>query len=298
MRLLAFAAMVLASYGLAPMGVAAANETNEVPFKLYRGYVIVARGSIGNLRNLNFLIDTGAVPSVLDRRIAKKLHLTGSFEKLSLFTNELEAQRVIAPEVSLGPFHADALPAVVGNLSFAEKNLGIQVDAVIGLDLLNQSAFTIDYGARKITVGPIDLSLERIPYEAHAGYAVVEMKIGQRNLGLLVDTGASELMLFEGATRGCPEAVTSVGTRTGSNMGGEIRVQEVRLAQAYLGSMAWGTRHVFMMTEGGERQPDGLRGLLGVASLNARRVGFDPEHKIFAWDMQGGSAQLPGEARR
>lgn len=72
----------------------------------------------------------------------------------------------------------------------------------------------------------------------------------------------------------------------------------MRLAQAYLGSMAWGTRHVFMMTEGGERQPDGLRGLLGVASLNARRVGFDPEHKIFAWDMQGGSAQLPGEARR
>ena len=124
MRLLAFAAMVLASYGLAPMGVAAANETNEVPFKLYRGYVIVARGSIGNLRNLNFLIDTGAVPSVLDRRIAKKLHLTGSFEKLSVFTNELEAQRVIAPEVSLGPFHADALPAVVGNLSVRGEKPG------------------------------------------------------------------------------------------------------------------------------------------------------------------------------
>ena len=55
----------------------AADSPNEVPFKLYRGYVIVVRGSIGGLKNLNFLVDTGAVPSVVDARIARKLHLRG-----------------------------------------------------------------------------------------------------------------------------------------------------------------------------------------------------------------------------
>src|SRR4051794_30344685 len=53
------------------------STPNVIALKLYRGYTIVARGSIGNLKNLNFLIDTGAVPSILDRRIAKKLRLTG-----------------------------------------------------------------------------------------------------------------------------------------------------------------------------------------------------------------------------
>jgi Aspartyl protease len=205
---------------------------------------------------------------------------------------------VIAPDVNLGPFHADALPAVVGNLSFVEENLGTRVDAVVGLDLLNQSAFTIDYGSKKLTLGSMDPSLARIPYEAHAGYAVIEMKIQRRSFRLLVDTGASDLMLFEDATRDCPDAVTRIGTRTGSNMGGEMRVQEVKFAEAYLGSMPWGTRHVFIMRDSGENQPDGLGGLLGVASLNSRRVGFDPEHKVFGWDTQGWPLQFAREARR
>ena len=273
---------------LAARVVLAADSANEVPFKLYRGYVIVARGSIGNVRNLNFLIDTGAIPSVLDRRIAQRLHLTGAVEKLSVFTQELDTERVIAPDVNLGPFHADALPAVVGNLSFAEKILGTRVDAVVGLDLLGQNAFTIDYQSKKIIVGPIDPSLAGIPYEAHPGYAVVEMKIQQRSLRLLVDTGASDLEFFEAATRDCPDAIRIIGTQTGSNMGGEIRFQHVELADAYLGSMPWGTRHAFILPDSGENQPDGLRGLLGVASLKARRVGFDPEHRIFAWDTPNG----------
>jgi predicted aspartyl protease len=296
MRWVTLAAVVLAAC-VAPQVVLAADSTNEIPFKLYRGYAIVARGSVGNLKNLNFLIDTGAVPSVLDRRVAQKLHLTGTVEKLSVFTQKLETERVIAPDVNLGPFHADALPAVVRDLAFAEEALGTRVDAIVGFDFLNQSAFTIDYQSKKVTVGPIDPLLAAIPYEAHPGYALVEMKIQQRSLRLLVDTGASDLVLFEGATRDCLDAIRSVGTRTWSNMGGEIRVQQVQLADAYLGSMPWGTRDVFILPDSGGNQPGGLRGLLGVASLKARRVSFDPEHRIFAWDTQSGPVQLAREAR-
>ena len=48
--------------------------------------IIVAHGSVGNLKKLNFLIDTRAVPSVLDGRVAKKLRLTGTVKKLSIST--------------------------------------------------------------------------------------------------------------------------------------------------------------------------------------------------------------------
>ena len=145
----------LVSLTSVPQVELAAHNRSEVPFKLYRGYAIVAHGSIGNMNNLNFLIDTGAVPSVLDRRIAERLHLIGTSENLSVFTQELKAERVSVQNVDLGPFHADTLPAVVRDLSFAEEALGTRVDAIIGFDLLNRNAFTIDYQFKKITVGPI-----------------------------------------------------------------------------------------------------------------------------------------------
>jgi hypothetical protein len=286
MRWITLLGLVLAACSLIPRTAVAAESGNEVPFKLYRGYVIVARGSIGNLRNLNFVIDTGAVPSILDRRIAQRLHLTGAIEKLSVFTQKLDMERVIAPNVNLGPFHADALPLIVGNMSFAEEALGIRVDAVVGLDLLNQNSFTIDYQSRKLTVGPIDPSLAAIPYEAHPGYAVVEMKKQKRFFRLLLDTGAGDLFLFKSATGDFPDAITSTGTRTGSNMGGEVRIQQIELADAFLGSTPWGKRDAFILLDSAGNQPDGLSGLLGVASLKARRVGFDPKHRIFAWEAQ------------
>ena len=80
-------------------------------------------------------------------------------------------------------------------------------------------------------------------------------------------------------------------------MGGEIRVKQVHLKDAFLGSTPWGAQDVFILQDSVGTQPGGLRGLLGVASLRARRVSFDPEHRIFAWDTQSGPAQLAREAR-
>jgi predicted aspartyl protease len=209
------AAVIAIVFSLTSRAVLAADGANEVPFKLYREYAIVVRGSIGNVKNLNFLLDTGAVPSVLDRRIAQKLHLTGSVERLSVFTQNLDTERVIAPDVQLGPQHVKALPVVVRDLSFAEKALGTRVDAMIGFDFLGQGPFTIDYQFKRIAFGPIDSSLVAIPYQAGPGYAVVEMKIQQQKLFLLVDTGASNLVLFAGATRDCPDAIQNVGAQPG-----------------------------------------------------------------------------------
>ena len=46
-----------------------------VSFDLYQGYLIVARGSAGTRTSLTFLLDTGASPTVIDTRLARKLHL-------------------------------------------------------------------------------------------------------------------------------------------------------------------------------------------------------------------------------
>jgi predicted aspartyl protease len=296
MRWVDWTAVVLAAYSLTPRAVLAVENPNEVSFKLYRGYAIVVRGSVGNLKNLNFLVDTGAVPSVLDQRVAQRLHLTGNTGKLSVFTKKMDTERAVAPKVEVGPLRAAGLPVVVRDLSFVEDALGTRVDAMIGFDFLSQGPFTINYETKKIVFGPIDSSLTAVPYEAHPGYALVELKIQQQSLSLLVDTGASDLVLFASATRDFQDAIRNVGPRAWSNMGGEIRVQQVQLKDAFLGPMPWGAQDVFILPDG-PNPPAGLRGLLGVSALKARRVGFDPHQSIIAWDREGGPEQITKAAR-
>ena len=59
------------------LSVVAAEAPVEIPFKLHDGFAIVVRGSVGRQANLNFLVDTGAVPSAIHQRVARELNLTG-----------------------------------------------------------------------------------------------------------------------------------------------------------------------------------------------------------------------------
>jgi hypothetical protein len=256
---------------------------NEVPFKLFRGYLIVARGSIGHLKNLNFLVDTGAAPAVLDERIARKLHLNRQTEQIDVFTKRLQIKQAIAPEVRLGPLHAGELRVAILDLSFEREAVGTTVDAIVGYDLLGQGPFTIDYEARKIIVGPIHPSLARIPYHPDLPFAVVDLKIGGRNLPILVDTGTSDLVLFESGIRDCLSSVKISQGVIWSNVGGEVRVREIGLVNTYLGTESWGSRKAYLLRDDGD-QPYGFVGLLGTTALKARRVGFDPVRRVLAWE--------------
>ena len=46
------------------------HTPTKLPFHLYWGYLVVVEGSIGNVQKLNFLVDTGAYPSIVDQRLA------------------------------------------------------------------------------------------------------------------------------------------------------------------------------------------------------------------------------------
>ena len=63
---------IVIGFSCAVLSVAAPFATKaagaRVPFVLYRGYTIVVHGSIGRIMRLNFIVDTGAVPSIVDRR--------------------------------------------------------------------------------------------------------------------------------------------------------------------------------------------------------------------------------------
>jgi hypothetical protein len=262
----------------------AVERRDEVPFKLYRGYVIVVRGSIGGLKNLNLLVDTGAIPSVLDARIARRLHLQGRPERVDLPIKTLATERVTVPNVEVGPSRVDELSMIVQDLSFAEDALETRVDGMIGFDVLGQFPFTIDYESKKLVFGPVDRSFVTAPYSPDLPYAIVLLHVQQETLGILVDTGASNLVLFQRGVRNCRSAINTVGRETWVSMGGDMPVAKAQLIDAYLGGMPWGKR-VAYIPENSTNQPIGLAGLLGTVALG-KRVGFDPIRKVVAWEAK------------
>jgi Aspartyl protease len=260
----------------------ALERRDEVPFKLYRGYVIVVRGSIGGLKNLNLLLDTGAVPSVLDSRIARKLRLRGQPRQIDVPNKKLATERVTVPEINVGPLGVHNLSMDVVDLSYTEDILGAKIDAMVGFDVLGQTPFTIDYESRRLIFGAIDPSFSTVPYSPNLPYALVLLHIQQETLEILVDTGASNLILFERGVRKCPSAIDVVGWETWTSLGGEMLVAKTQLLDAYLGGEAWGQR-VAYISKNDALQRSGLAGLLGTVALG-NRVAFDPVRKVVAWE--------------
>ncbi|MFB3922729.1 MAG: pepsin/retropepsin-like aspartic protease family protein [Terriglobia bacterium] len=277
------------SLGLAALllstGLAAKDLQRQVPFKLYHGYTVVAQGSIGDVRHLNFLIDTGAVPSVIDERLARRLRLSGEAEQLSVFNRTLQARRVIVPELQLGPVRAEALPVLVRDLSFVEDGIGVRVDGMIGLDVLKGENFTIDYETKKLLFGERDAFESSAALVAGPGYVAVQMLVNGQPVHLMVDTGAKDLILFGPMLRGRLPGARIEGAKQSENMSGAVPLKRVSLPATRLGNDELGSVTGFLM----ETLPAGLPGfdgLLGVTSLGARRVNFDFGTRTIRWEKR------------
>ncbi len=127
--------------------------TMKLPIRVYWGYLVIVEGSIGDVHKLNFLVDTGAYPSVVDQKIAHDLKLAEQPERVNLWNKSVQARQVVLPSLSLGPVRVESIPVLAEDLSFLQKALGFKVDAIVGLDVLRKSSFTINYKAKEILFG-------------------------------------------------------------------------------------------------------------------------------------------------
>ena len=261
-----------------------AAQSWEIPCSLYKEFLIVVEGSIGDLNQLHFLIDTGTNPSVVDRRITKKLHLKGYLSKLPVVSGEVASSDALIPSVSIGPVTQPAVRMAVQDLAMLEHELGIRIDAMIGLDVLGGRNFRIDYEAHSITFGPTNSSSGNgTTFQSQPPFVTVEMKMNQQPLHLLVDTGSPELVLFESHLGKGLRSLAGV-LRTSRNLHGEFPIREVQLTETELGNSSFGAHRAYVAS--GHYDGYGFDGLLGVSALHVRQVSFDFERRLFTWRSQ------------
>jgi predicted aspartyl protease len=243
----------------------------KVGFELYRDYLIVLRGSAGPVKGLNFLLDTGATPSVLDARVAAKLGLQVAPEKVAVLNGNVAGGRSTMPSLEVGPLRRDNLPVLVQDLSFLRKALPVQIDGILGLDVLGQSSFVIDYASREIRFGTAPSLPVSIPLQIKEGLAIVDATVNHATVHLLLDTGAPSLIMFEEMSAA---ASGKGGSQPTARTIGEFDRRQVRLNSFALGEKEFGRQAAFMVQNTRDAGHD-FDGLMSPAALGITMIAVD-----------------------
>lgn len=252
----------------------------ETPFKLYGGYMIVVDGRIGNLDHQNLLLDTGTNPTMIDKSVCLKLGLLGVPRDLSLFNQTLVSESAVVPEVQFGPTRRRNLQVMVADFSKVGNRLGIRIDAVIGLDVLGGTSFTVDYVKQQIF---FRASPQRhtVSFTSSPQFIGVNITSGRRQLHLLLDTGTPQWVLFENHLRGA-DYVSSARTSSGNNISGEVPFYAVTLLQASIGTQQVGPQKASVVTSH-QGIANGFDGLFGISCLRPKRISVDFERQVLGW---------------
>jgi hypothetical protein len=166
----------------------------EVPFELHQQHLVVTKGSIGQLNDLRLLMDTGTIPSVVDARVARKLHLRTESSMLVAFGQQVPVQKAVVDGFRVGSVVSGPVPVGVGDLSYLQR---ARIDAIVGLDVLARRSFSIDYQSRVLRFAPACREHSIVPLELVWPFLTVRMTIAGQLVRLLVDTGSSDVVLFK-----------------------------------------------------------------------------------------------------
>ena len=278
MRIASGTTIVLGMISTSPtraQDVVGSSVSLTMPFELDSGFLVVVNGQIGNLRVMRFILDTGATSSVIDAKVADRLRLPRSSGKVMSFDRRIPVEWTEIPEFRVGPIVANALRVMVIDLARYSR-YGKDVDGVVGLDLLARSEqLSIDYDRRillfQLANGRRD---ERTPVRGFK----IPIVIQGAPVQFLVDTGFRGILLYRDRVRnqlprmrteGEPKQVVESGMRT----------TEVRLPGMRIGGSDQ-VRIVFLIDGPGRGDLPGVDGILGAASLHAKRIDFDFTHMV------------------
>ena len=125
-----------------------------IPFKLIHDFLIVFQGRIGSHDGLNFVLDTGATHSTVNRKLTQKMRIPLRPTQVFDFDRSVRMDSGVFPDVQFGPVHITDVSLLVGDLARL-SDFANDADAIIGSDLLSLSNFSIDYEAQKLFFSPV-----------------------------------------------------------------------------------------------------------------------------------------------
>jgi len=256
----------------------------SIRFELYRGYLMVATGSIGPLKGLHLVVDTGTSTTVLDSSIANKLQLGGQPEEVNIlfFDGAVLAMHTWAPSIELGSLRVFHRPVLVRDLSTLSDGLLVHIDGIVGLDVLGQSPFEVDYRNRRIHFGHLPHLPISIPLSKEQGLAMVDVEMNHSTAHLIFDTGTPSLEIFRSKLPKIAASLMGRNRRRPAGADRDLKAVKVSLPAIHLGEAAFSLQQAVIL----ENRDEGGRDFDGVLSPAALRL------EAFTVDLERGALEL------
>jgi PDZ domain/Aspartyl protease len=234
--------------GLLLLPIAAVAQTGTVPLILEENVPMIDLEFVrpdGTMQTGRFVVDSGGGAFVLTEKLANSIGLkpSGPVRK----AEGAEFASANPPQVRVGGMPLDLKDARVmiqyGNDRLEERDA---VDGLFPGHVLKRYHVIFDYPARKFTLAAPGSVTPRgtavpSPVRAQNGFARLELSIGGRTVGVLLDTGASFTMISrtaieEWSSAAAPPWPRLVGAVGPANMGARsdpaalvVRLPELRL---------------------------------------------------------------------
>lgn len=253
-----------------------------VPFQLENGFLILVEGRIGTQNNLRFLLDTGATISIVDNRVADRFTLDRRTRESFNFDRRLHWEVANFPEVQFGPVRAADVPMLVGRLTEYSENAR-NVDAIIGMDLLRLSSFTIDFGARNIIFHSVAQTNSATERKQPSDCPILEVQIQGRPVRLIVDSGFPGILLYEERLRSSLPRLRTIGRVQDVKLGGRLQARQTILPDVILGAKNRDVLALLVTAPSSDIWPE-IDGVIGLTALKARRVNFDSVRNTLSWE--------------
>lgn len=273
-----------------------------VPFTLHSGHLIVVKCSIGGLRDLTAVIDTGATETVLDMEVVRKLSLAVQPDSATFITHQAKVWAVSIPGLQLGSITATHLEGIATDLSSLTADLGFRPQVLIGMDVLSRASFLIDYPARRLVFsqvaqGPVpqlllgwkpahSTALMSSPLEESGlRFAVIEASVAGKTLRLQVDSGFEGLLLYSDRLPALYRdrmASSASGQSHIANVAQAFTAQTLDATVVQIGD--WRAPRAEISVLDGPVRSHEFDGLIGTAFLSKTRVAFDFQNGMIWWE--------------
>lgn len=225
----------------------------------------------------NFILDTGTAPSIVNERLVAKLGLTPIPSSMSVIGKMVMAQSAVLPELRVGPIRAPSLRVQIQDLTALEHNLGLPLAGIIGMDVLAQADFRLDYDKKELLFEHTSERGIPVGFDAHTGLAVASVRIDGFPRRMLVDTGSNQIALLGVNQKGAPGIALHATSQEGSNLAEKpVPVQVFFSPDIVINEQHFSVPKAYYVSGASESSFDGL---LGVRALGFHAIAYSRERE-------------------